>query len=88
MEIAGCTGKKKQARKQGEEETGVKEEVFFFFNYVNFYFLNEGYFGYFIELLGAPTILLGAPSNAQLIIVVWALTQRFYGLLVSNNFVR
>jgi len=62
MEIAGCTGKKKQARKQGEEETGAEEEVFFL-KYIKFYFLNEGYFGYFLELLGAPAILLGAPSN-------------------------
>ena len=54
MEIAGCTGKKKQARKQGEEETGAEEEVFFL-KYIKFYFLNEGYFGYFLELLGAPS---------------------------------
>ena len=38
MEIVGCTGKKKQAWKQGEEETGAEEEVFFFFNYVTFIF--------------------------------------------------
>ena len=54
MEIVGCTGKKKQAWKQGEEETGAEEEVFFL-KYIKFYFLNEGYFGYFLELLGAPS---------------------------------
>ena len=37
----------------------------FFFKYINFYFLNEGYFRKFIQLLGAPAILLGAPSNSQ-----------------------
>ena len=61
-EIAGCTGKK-QARKQGEEESYHGRTSFFFY-YVTFIFLNGGYFRYFIELLGAPAILLGAPSNS------------------------
>ena len=39
----GSKGKKKQARKKKR----------FFLKYINFYFLNERYFGYFIELLDA-----------------------------------
>ena len=66
MEIAGCTGKK-QALLQAEEESYHGRTSFFLLRY--FYFLNGGYFRYFIELLGAPTILLGAPSNNPTFIV-------------------
>ena len=61
MEIVGCTGKK-QVLLQGEEESYHGRTSLFLLRY--FYFLNGGYFRYFIELLGAPAILLGAPSNS------------------------
>ena len=32
-----------------------KKKMFFLKKYINFYFLNEGYFWKFIELLGAPS---------------------------------
>jgi len=66
-EIAGCTGKK-QARKQGEEESYHGRTNFFLLRY--FYFLNGGYFRYFIKLLGVPAILLGAPSNSLGVILL------------------
>ena len=61
-EVAGCTGEEGKRRRKHFLKR-KKKKMFFFLKYINFYFLNEGYFWKFIQLLGALAILLGAPSN-------------------------
>ena len=60
--LLGARGRNKRFCKV-KKKAITEEQAFFLLRY--FYFLNGGYFRYFIELLGAPAILLGAPSNAR-----------------------
>ena len=54
-EVVGCTGEEENHGRKRFFKTEEEENVFFL-KYINFYFLNEGYFRKFIQLLGAPAI--------------------------------
>ena len=60
--LLGARGRNKRGSKV-KKKAITEEQAFFLLRY--FYFLNGRYFRYFIELLDAPAILLGALSNSQ-----------------------
>ena len=60
--------------------------MFFFFKYINFYFLNEGYFWKFIQLLGAPSNTPKYPHQSIHFLLVWVTLSKYIQPVNLGNY--